>query len=134
MATQLVSGHGITSWDHLLDVIGPVIADVLDHRVTRCEVATPESGKQITAYLLDDGRLRLSAIGNDELVGEDRLTVRDERAVIAVGFAASNVTWGTFNWDWTAPISPELVASGIVRTFRDIYRTEATAIQAHAVV
>ena len=134
MATQLISGNGIGTWDRVIDVVAPVIADVLDGRVARCEISAPESGKQITGYLLDDGRLRLCALGNDELSGDERLTVQDERAVIAVGFSASTATWGTFNWDWSTPVSPELVASGIVRTLRDIYQVEPDQLEASAIV
>lgn len=134
MAIQLLSGTGVTSWDGLVEAIAPAVADVLDDRVSRFEVVATDSAKRIAGYRLDDHRLRLAAVGNDELVGTERLTIRDERAVIAVGFTASNMSWGTFFWDWKPPLSPEIVASGIVRVFRDIYRCEVAEIEVHASV
>ena len=62
-------------------------------------------------------------------MGGDRLTVRDERAVIAVGFKVASDSWGNFYWDWSAPVDSDLVASGIIRTMRDIYKVESNQLE-----
>ena len=49
--------------------------------------------------------------------------------MIAVGFSVGSATWGTFYWDWTPPVDPALVASGIIRTMRDIYKVDPAELE-----
>jgi len=95
---------------------------LLSEDVAKVLVSMPRTGQRIEAHRLSNGQLRLAAAGNDSLVGGNRLTVRDERAVIAVGFSVASSSWGTFYWDWSAPVNADHVAAGVVRTFRDIYK------------
>lgn len=122
MTTEVLLGTGTETWNDVSASIEQAVADLVDGTTTSFTVAMPQSGQRIDGHRLPNGHLRLAAAGNDSLVGGNRLTVRDERAVIAVGFSVASSSWGTFYWDWTAPVTPALVASGVVRTMRDIYK------------
>lgn len=124
MTTELLLRTGTEAWHDISLALESATQDLLDGTLTSFTVVMPESGQRIDANSLNGGRIRLAAAGNDSLVGGNRLTVRDERAVIAVGFSVASVSWGTFYWDWSAPVTAAHVASGIIRTMRDIYKAE----------
>lgn len=129
MTTELLLSTGTLSWDEVKTTIADSISDlVLEHNES-VTISVPELGKRIVARRSNDGEIQLIAAGNDSLTGASRLTVRDERAVIAVGFSVASQSWGTFQWDWSAPVRPEEVASGILRTMRDIYKTSPGEIE-----
>ena len=128
MTTQLMLSPAVRSWDDLRNSIAESIDDLLVGAVSEVRVRVPSSGHQIIAASIGGGQVRLAAAGNDTLMGGERLTVRDERAVIAVGFVASE-WWGDFYWDWSDPVDSELVASGIIRTMRDIYKVEPKELE-----
>lgn len=132
MTTQLMLAPAVRSWDDLANAIAESLDDLLVKAVSEVRVRVPSGGQQIIAALIGEGEIRLAAAGNDTLLGGDRLTVRDERAVIAVGFSVSSASWGDFYWDWSAPIDSTLVASGIIRTMRDIYKVEAEELEVSA--
>ncbi|MDW3178453.1 MAG: hypothetical protein R8J94_13760 [Acidimicrobiia bacterium] len=121
--TELLLTAGTQTWTDVSSALTRATSDLLAGELTSFTIARPQSGQRIDANRLNDGSIRLAASGNDSLVGGNRLTVRDERAVIAVGFSVASASWGTFYWDWTAPVAPDLVASGIIRTMRDIYKS-----------
>ncbi len=123
MTTELVLPTGTDTWSDVSDDLERTVVDLLSGSIDSFMIAMPHSGQRIEAHRLDDESLRLAAVGNDSLVGRNRLTVRDERAVIAVGFSVSSSSWGTFYWDWSAPVDPRLVALGVIRTMRDIYKS-----------
>lgn len=129
MTTQLMLAPAVRSWDVLQTAISESLDDLLTKAVREVRVTAANGGQQIVAGLIGDGQIRLCAAGNDTLIGEDRLTVRDERAVIAVGFSVASQSWGNFYWDWSAPVDAELVASGIVRTMRDIYKVNSDELE-----
>ena len=129
MPTELLLATGTQTWDDVSDALSSAATDLLSRELTSFTLAMPQSGQRIDANRLNDGSIRLAAAGNDRLVGGNRLTVRDERAVIAVGFSVGSASWGTFYWDWTAPVSPDLVASGIIRTMRDIYKSSPAELE-----
>lgn len=129
MPTELLLATGTQTWDDVSDALSSAATDLLARELTSFTIAMPQSGQRIDANRLNDGSLRLAAAGNDHLVGGNRLTVRDERAVIAVGFSVGSASWGTFYWDWTAPVAPDLVASGIIRTMRDIYKSSPAELE-----
>lgn len=122
MPTELLLPTGTDVWSDVSDALERTAADLIAGRIESFTIAMPNTGQRIDAHRSGDGSLRLAAAGNDSLVGGNRLTVRDERAVIAVGFSVASSSWGTFYWDWTAPVDPRLVASGVRRTMRDIYK------------
>ncbi len=128
MTTELVLAPALRTWDELQEAATAAIADLVDGSITEARISMPGGAERILAAMVGD-EVRLAAAGNDTLVGGDRLTVRDERAVIAVGFSVASATWGTFYWDWTPPIRPELIASGIVRTMRDIYKVDPAHLE-----
>jgi len=119
----------VRSWDQLSTAISESLDDLLTGSVSEVRVTVPGGGQHIVAGLVGDGQVRLAAAGNDTLMGGDRLTVRDERAVIAVGFKVASDSWGNFYWDWSAPVDSDLVASGIIRTMRDIYKVESNQLE-----
>lgn len=124
MTTELMLGKGTEHWADVAAGVESAVVELIDATASTFAVTMPETGQRIDAFRLTGGALRLSAAGNETLIGGNRLTVRDERAVIAVGFSVASTSWGTFYWDWTAPITPAHVASGIVRTMRDIYKAD----------
>ena len=134
MTTELILATGTQNWADVTNSVNDVVSDLLDQRVDKFTVALPHGGKRIEGGRLNDGQVRLAAAGNDTLVGGNRLTVRDERAVIAVGFAIASASWGTFYWDWSAPVNAHSVASGVVRTMRDIYKAEPTDVEVTATI
>ncbi len=123
MPTELLLTAGPQTWNDVSSALSLATKDLLAGELTSFTIVNPQTGQRIDANRLNDGNIRLAASGNDSLVGGNRLTVRDERAVIAVGFSVGSSSWGNFYWDWTAPVEPELVASGIIRTMRDIYKS-----------
>lgn len=123
MPTELLLSTGTASWDEVKSSISQSMTDLLSGGVESVTISVPQLGKTIDARRAEDGELQLVAAGNDSLTGASRLNVRDERAVIAVGFSVLSESWGTFVWDWSSPVNPEEVASGVVRTMRDIYKT-----------
>lgn len=123
MTTELLLRTGTEAWQDISNALETATQDLLHGALTSFTIAMPKSGQRIDANSLNDGSIRLAAAGNDSLVGGNRLTVRDERAVIAVGFSVASASWGTFYWDWSAPVTPAHVASGIIRTMRDIYKS-----------
>ncbi len=129
MTTEMLLPTGTKSWDQVRSSITDSVTDLLAGRTESVTVAVPGIGKRIDAKRSGDGELQLIAAGNDSLQGESQLTVRDERAVIAVGFSVGSQSWGTFQWDWTAPVNPEEVSSGILRTMRDIYKTAPEEVE-----
>lgn len=129
MTTELLLAPETRTWDHARDALIGSLTDLVEERVREVVVSVPESGQRIVAAPIGGGQIRLAAAGNDSLVGGDRLTVRDERAVIAVGFSVSSASWGSFYWDWSAPVDASLVASGVIRTMRDIYKVEPSGIE-----
>jgi hypothetical protein len=129
MTTELLLATGTETWDDVRASLAEGIGNLLSEDVSTVLVSMPTTGQRIEAHRLSNGQLRLAAAGNDSLVGGNRLTVRDERAVIAVGFSVASSSWGTFYWDWTAPVSAEHVAAGVVRTFRDIYKAEPDELE-----
>lgn len=122
MTTELVLASGTETWDEVAEALTNAIQDLVAESSSSVVLKLPRTGQHIDAHRLADGSLRLAAAGNDTLVGGNRLTVRDERAVIAVGFSVASASWGTFYWDWTSPVDPGFVASGMIRTARDIYK------------
>lgn len=132
MTTELLLATGTDSWAYVQETLTASLTDLLDGTCTSLNVSIPDTGQHVEAHLLGNGQVRLAAAGNDSLVGGNRLTVRDERAVIAVGFSVESASWGTFYWDWTPPVAPEQVASGIVRTVRDIYKTSPANVEVTA--
>lgn len=134
MTTEVVLPTGTQSWDDVESTVTQSLQGLLDGDTSTITISMPHSGQRVEAHLLASGQVRLAAAGNDTLVGGNRLTVRDERAVIAVGFSASSASWGNFYWDWTAPVRAELVASGIIRTMRDIYKASPSDVEVSAVV
>jgi len=129
MTTQMMLAPAVRSWEDLRNAMSESLDDLLTGSVSEVRVRVPGSGQQIIAVLLGDGQVRLAAAGNDTLTGGERLTVRDERAVIAVGFSVASESWGNFFWDWSAPVDSDLVASGIVRTMRDIYKVDSRELE-----
>lgn len=129
MTTELLLSTGTETWDDVAAALTNAVQGLLDESSTSVVLALPRTGQRIDVHRLADGGLRLAAAGNDTLVGGNRLTVRDERAVIAVGFSVASASWGTFYWDWTSPVNPALVASGIIRTARDIYKASAPDLE-----
>jgi len=134
MATEVMLATGSQTWDDVSTSLTASIERLLAEEASTVKVSMPNSGQQIEAHRLPDGQVRLAAAGNDTLAGSHRLTVRDERAVIAVGFSVGSASWGTFYWDWTAPVSAEPVASGIIRTMRDIYKASPGDIEVAAIL
>lgn len=128
MTTELVLAPAVRTWEELSESLTVAIADLVSGSIAEARISVPGGGERIVAAMIGD-EVRLAAAGNDTLVGGDRLTVRDERAVIAVGFSVASATWGTFYWDWTPPVQPGLVASGIVRTMRDIYKVDPADLE-----
>lgn len=129
MPTELLLTAGPRTWDDVSHALSSATNDLLDGALTSFTIAMPQTGQRIDANRLNDGNIRLAASGNDSLVGGNRLTVRDERAVIAVGFSVGTASWGNFYWDWTAPVTADLVASGIIRTMRDIYKSSPAELE-----
>ena len=129
MTTELLLSTGTETWDDVAAALTDAIQGLVEHGTRRVVLALPQTGQRIDVHRLADGSLRLAATGNDTLVGESRLTVRDERAVIAVGFSVASASWGTFYWDWTSPVNPALVASGMIRTVRDIYKASPSDLE-----
>lgn len=129
MTTQLMLAPAVRSWDVLRTAISESLDDLLTGAVSEVRVTASGGGQQIVAAMIGNGQIRLAAAGNDTLMGEDRLTVRDERAVIAIGFSVASESWGNFFWDWSAPVDADLVASGIVRTMRDIYKATSDELE-----
>lgn len=134
MSTEVVLSSGTETWDDVRVALTKSIDELIGEVASSVVAAMPQSGQRVEAHRLPSGQLRLAAAGNDSLTGGDRLTVRDERAVIAVGFSASSANWGNFYWDWTPPVSAEAVASGIVRTMRDIYKASPGDVEVSAVI
>lgn len=134
MTTELILATGTQDWAEVTHSVNDVVSDLLDQRVGRFTVALPHGGKRIEGARLNDGQVRLAAAGNDSLIGGNRLTVRDERAVFAVGFSVASASWGTFYWDWSAPVDAHSVASGVVRTMRDIYKAEPSDVEVTATI
>lgn len=134
MSTEVLLPVGAMTWDDVTTTLTNSLQSLIAGETSSVTVAMPRSGQHIDAHRLPDGQLRLAAAGNDTLVGGNRLTVRDERAVIAVGFSVGSASWGNFYWDWTAPVDPALVASGIVRTMRDIYKGLQSDIEISATI
>ena len=132
MTTELLLSTGTKSWDEVQASLVTSLTDLLAEQSESVTISVPELGKRIDARRSGDGEIQLMAAGNDSLEGESRLTVRDERAVIAVGFSVASESWGTFQWDWSAPVKPEEVASGILRTMRDIYKTSPEEVEVAA--
>ena len=129
MTTELLLRAGTATWQEVAASIEAAIGDLLDGRIAGVSVAAQDDGARVDGHRTADRSLRLTARGNDDLSGAQRLTVRDERAVLAVGFSAASPNWGSFHWDWTAPVDPAAVASGIVRTFRDIHKVAAADLE-----
>ncbi len=129
MTTELLLSTGTKSWDEIKTSLTDSLSDLLAERNEMVTVSVPQLGKRIDASRSNAGELQLIAAGNDSLEGESRLTVRDERAVIAVGFSVASESWGTFQWDWSAPVNAEEVASGILRTMRVIYKTAPEEVE-----
>jgi len=129
MTTEVRLFTGAQTWDDVRSALTTSLQRLIDGDVGTVTSSMPHSGQRIEAHQLPSGQVRLAAAGNDDLEGGNRLTVRDERAVIAVGFSVASSSWGTFYWDWTPPVSAEPVASGIIRTFRDIYKAEPADIE-----
>lgn len=129
MTTQLLLRAGSATWDEAATSIASAIDDLVGERVEQVCVTVRGQDVRIDGHRTADRCLRLTARGNDELSGANRLTVRDERAVLAVGFSAASASWGSFFWDWSSPVDPANVASGIVRTFRDIYKVSAADLE-----
>lgn len=134
MTTEVVHSTGAQAWSDIAAALATSLTALIDGDSTSVTASMPNSGQRIDAHILPSGQVRLAAAGNDTLTGGDRLTVRDERAVIAVGFSASSANWGNFYWDWTPPVNADAVASGIIRTMRDIYKAEAADVEVSAVV
>lgn len=130
MTTEVQLATGAQTWDDVSTALTESLRGLLANEFSGVTVWVPHTGQHIKAHRMADGQLRLAAAGNDELEGESRLTVRDERAVIAVGFSVASSSWGTFFWDWSAPVNEDSVCSGIIRTVRDIYK----AMPAHVEV
>ncbi len=133
MPTELQLATGTQTWDDVSTSLTESLRGLLAEETSSVSVRIPHTGQHIEAHRLNDGQLRLAAAGNDELEGGNRLTVRDERAVIAVGFSVASSSWGTFYWDWTAPVDQAAVASGIIRTIRDIYKANPADVEVSAV-
>lgn len=129
MATELLLRTGTSSWEVVASAVEEAAQDLIDGALRSFSVSMPHSGQRIEAERLRDGSLRLAATGNDDLVGGNRLTVRDERAVIAVGFSVASASWGSFYWDWSPPVDAKFVASGVVRTMRDIYKAQPANLE-----
>jgi len=134
MTTEVLLATGTQTWNDVSSALTGSITELLAGEASAVTVSMPNTGQRIEAHRLDGGQLRLCAAGNDSLVGGNRLTVRDERAVIAVGFSVGSASWGNFYWDWSAPVAPQQVASGIVRTMRDIYKGAPEDIELSAVL
>jgi len=128
MTTELLLRHGIATWDDVHDNLTIAIGQVLDRHAVSFEASCADSAHHITGSRLSNGTLRLDASGNDSLPSASRLTVHDERAVIAVGFSVNSADWGSFSWDWSDPTDPAAVASGVVRTMRDIFKVEPAGL------
>lgn len=134
MTTEVLLPVGAQTWDDVKATLTSSLQSLVDGETSSVSVSMPRSGQLIEAHRLPNGQLRLAAAGNDTLIGGNRLTVRDERAVIAVGFSVGSASWGNFYWDWTAPVDPALVASGIIRTMRDIYKGLQSDIEISAII
>lgn len=134
MTTEVQLATGAQTWDDVSTTLTDSLGSLLAEETSSVMVSMPHTGQNIEAHRLPNGQLRLAAAGNDDLVGGNRLTVRDERAVIAVGFSVASSSWGTFYWDWTAPVDKASVASGIIRTVRDIYKAQPRDIEVSAVL
>lgn len=132
MTTELLLPTGTQTWDEVQESIAGSLADLLAEETNSVTISVPQLGKTIDARRSNAGELQLIAAGNDSLEGANRLTVRDERAVIAVGFSVASQSWGTFQWDWSAPVDAGEVASGILRTMRDIYKTSPQEVEVAA--
>ena len=130
----MLLGTGTQSWDEIKTTITESVTDLIAGNSQVVSISVPQLGKRIDASMIDGGELRLIAAGNDSLLGDSRLNVRDERAVIAVGFSVTSDGWGTFQWDWSTPVIPTDVASGIVRTMRDIYKTSPEEVEVAAAI
>jgi hypothetical protein len=124
MTTELLLRHGIATWDDVQNSLTTAIGQVLERQAVSFEARCDGSAHHITGSRLSNGTLRLDAAGNDSLSPDSRLTVHDERAVIAVGFSVNSADWGSFSWDWSEPTDAAAVASGVVRTMRDIFKIE----------
>ena len=129
MTTELLLSTGTQSWDEIKTTITESVTDLLAGNSEGLTISAPQFGRRIDASMADGGELRLIAAGNDSLSDDNRLTVRDERAVIAVGFSVTSEGWGTFQWDWSTPVIPNDVASGVIRTMRDIYKTSPEEVE-----
>jgi hypothetical protein len=129
MTTELLLRAGTGTWDQIAESIAAASEDLIAERIERFSVTVQDQNVRIDGHRTADRSIRLTAIGNDELSGRERLTVRDERAVLAVGFSAASPEWGSFFWDWSAPVQPAAMASGVVRTFRDIYKVEPVDLE-----
>ena len=132
MTTELLLPTGTETWEEVEASITASLSDLLAGTVDAVTISVPQLGKTIDARRAENGELQLIAAGNDSLQGANRLTVRDERAVIAVGFSVASESWGTFQWDWSAPVDARGVASGILRTMRDIYKTSPQEVEVAA--
>lgn len=129
MTTELLLPTGTKTWDEVESSITENIDNLLNGQTESLTISVPQLGKSIQASRSKGDELQLIATGNDSLEGDSRLSVRDERAVIAVGFSVASESWGTFQWDWSAPVNPDHVASGILRTMRDIYKTQPEEVE-----
>ncbi|NNC81516.1 MAG: hypothetical protein HKN94_15340 [Acidimicrobiales bacterium] len=124
MTTELLLRHGVASWDDVHESLTSAISQVVEGIALEFEARCGDSAHHVSGKQLVDGSLRLTAAGNDSLPSASQLTVRDERAVIAVGFSVKSADWGSFCWDWSAPLDEVAVASGVIRTMRDIYKVQ----------
>jgi len=124
MTTELLLRHGVATWDDVHESLTSAVTQVVEGAAIEFEARCGDSAQHVSGIQLPDGSIRLTAAGNDSLPPENQLTVRDERAVIAVGFSVNSADWGSFSWDWSAPLDEAAVASGVVRAMRDIYKVQ----------
>ena len=99
MTTELLLPTGTKTWDEVESSITENIDNLLNGQTESLTISVPQLGKSIQASRSEGSELQLIATGNDSLEGDSRLSVRDERAVIAVGFSVASESWGTFQWD-----------------------------------
>ncbi|MGI9604958.1 MAG: TY-Chap domain-containing protein [Acidimicrobiales bacterium] len=124
MATELLLAAGSSTWELVSESIELAVQDLAGGSVGRIEVSVPRSGQVVVGTLADDGALVLRAAGNETLEPRHRLTVHQERAMMATGFQARTETWGSFLWRLNPATATDSVVGSLVRTMRDVYRVD----------
>lgn len=129
MATELLLAAGSSTWSLVSESIEVALRDLAAGRVCRVEISVPRNGQVVVCVLDPDGGIVLRAAGNETLPPAHRLSIDQERTMLAIGFDASTGSWGAFVWPIGNSADPESVGASVLRTMRDVYRVEPSELE-----